>query len=267
MRRERSPLSPYTILLIEGRKTASEHWVSVLGDAGKFNIITAHTRREALAKIEEISPSVIVLDSTSIRFSSRRFCRTLQEAEYGIPVLMLLNKEDKIDRSMGVRAHLRYPFSGTKLLRRIERLLPVSDDDLLQVGDVVLNTKQRCVTREGRETHLTPKQALLLETFMRHPGEILSRAYLMKQVWDTNYMGDTRTLDVHIHWVRKAIEDDYRSPVYIQTVRHVGYRFEIPGIDEAQTTAIEEVEVEVDEEVEISPGGTGAPTEECTAAD
>ena len=253
--REHSTLSSHTILLIEGRKATSERWASALDDVGKFNIITAHTRREALAKIEEISPSVIVLDSTSVRFSSRRFCRTLQEAEYGIPVLMLLNKEDKIDPSIGVRAHLRYPFSGAKLLRRIERLLPMTDDDLLQVGDVVLNTKQRCVTRGGREAHLTPRQALLLETFMRHPGEILSRAYLMKQVWETNYIGDTRTLDVHIHWVRKAIEDDYKSPRYIQTVRHVGYRFEIPGTGETQTAAPEEA----NEEAETSPGNIDDP--------
>jgi DNA-binding response OmpR family regulator len=75
---------------------------------------------------------------------------------------------------------------------------------------------------------LTPKQAVLLEVFLRHPGEILTRAFLMKQVWDTEYMGDTRTLDVHIHWVRKAIEVDYKSPVYLRTVRRIGYRFEVP---------------------------------------
>jgi len=64
---------------------------------------------------------------------------------------------------------------------------------------------------------------------MRHPGETLTRPFLMKQVWDTDYIGDTRTLDVHIHWVRHAIEEDPKSPVYLRTVRRVGYRFESPG--------------------------------------
>jgi len=96
------------------------------------------------------------------------------------------------------------------------------------VGDVALNLEQRCVVRGNRETHLTPKQAHLLEILMRHPGEILSRAFLMKQVWDTDYLGDTRTLDVHVHWVRNAIEQDPRSPVYLRTIRRIGYRFEPP---------------------------------------
>jgi DNA-binding response OmpR family regulator len=163
-----------------------------------------------------------------LRFSSRRFCKALRDADLEIPVLLLLPEGAKIDRSIGARAHLRYPFSAKKLTNRVVRLLPAPDDDLLRVGDVTLNIKQRCVIRGDHETHLTPKQATLLEIFLRHPGEILTRAYLMKQVWDTEYMGDTRTLDVHIHWVRIAIEEDHKSPVYLRTIRRVGYRFEVP---------------------------------------
>jgi len=171
---------------------------------------------------------VIVLDSPSLRFSCRRFCDALRNADLETPVLMLLPEGAKIDRSIGARAHLRYPFSAKKLTNRIARLLPAPDGDLLRVGDVTLNIEQRCVVRGDRESHLTPKQACLLEVFLRHPGEILTRSYLMKQVWNTDYMGDTRTLDVHIHWVRKAIEEDHKSPVYLRTIRRVGYRFEVP---------------------------------------
>jgi len=217
----------YTVLLVEGRKPATEYLAPTIDGQEEYNVVTAHTRREALASVQDGNPQVIVLDSSSMRFSPRRFCDTLQEMEADIPVLMLLPEDEKIDRSMGVRAHLRYPFSTKKLVNRIIRLLPAPDDDLLQVGDMVLNLKQRCVVREDRETHLTPKQAALLETFMRHPGEILTRSYLMKQVWDTDYMGDTRTLDVHIHWVRKAIEDNHKAPIYLRTIRRVGYRFEV----------------------------------------
>ncbi|MBU0702447.1 MAG: response regulator transcription factor [Chloroflexi bacterium] len=163
-----------------------------------------------------------------MRFSSRRFCQALQDAGLEIPVLVLLSEEEKIDRSMGARAHLRYPLSTRKLVSRIARLLPTPDDDVLRVGEIVLNVKQRCVVQGNRESHLTPRQAHLLEILMRHPGEVLSRAFLMKQVWDTDYLDDTRTLDVHIHWVRKAIENDHRAPVYLHTVRKVGYRLQVP---------------------------------------
>jgi DNA-binding response OmpR family regulator len=171
---------------------------------------------------------VVVLDSPSLRFDIRRLCNTLQNTGLETPILLLIPEEAKIDRSTGARAHLRYPFSAKKLASRIVRLLPAPDDDILRLGDIVLNIKRRYVVRGKRESHLTPRQALLLEIFLRHPGEVLSRAFLMKQVWDTDYLDDTRTLDVHIHWVRKAIEDDYRSPVYLRTMRGIGYRLEIP---------------------------------------
>jgi DNA-binding response OmpR family regulator len=215
------------IFLVEGRKPAAEYLAPVLNDQG-YDVVTAHTRRDALTRVQEAVPAVIVLDSPSLRFSCRRFCNTLRDIELETSVLMLLPEGAKIDRSDGARAHLRYPFSAKKLANRIARLLPVPGDEVLQVGDVALNLKQRSVVCNKRESNLTPKQARLLEVFMHHPDEILTRAFLMKQVWDTDYLGDTRTLEVHIHWLRKAIEEDPGSPVHLRTIRRVGYRFETP---------------------------------------
>jgi len=217
----------HTILLVEGRKPATEYLAPVLNDQG-YNVVTARTRRAALARVQEVHPAVIVLDSPSLRFSSRRLCDALRDAALEIPVLMLLPEGEKIDRSISARAYLCHPFSAKKLINRVARLLPAPDGEIVQVGDVILNVEQRCVIRGRRESQLTPKQVRLLEVFMRHPGEILTRALLMKQVWHTDYLGDTRTLDVHIHWVRKAIEKDPGSPVYLRTVRRVGYRFQAP---------------------------------------
>lgn len=219
----------HTVLLVEGRKSPQKSLLRLINDQQEYQVVTAGNRRDALAKVQEIHPAVIVLDSPSLSFSPRRFCASLKESGFEIPVLLLLPAEDKIDRTVGAQAYMRYPFSAKKLTNRILRLLPAPDRDVLQVGEVVFNLKQRCVIRGERETHLTPRQACLLELFMRHPGEILTRAYLMKQVWDTDYIGDTRTLDVHIHWLRKAIEDDHKSPVYLRTIRRVGYRFAAPG--------------------------------------
>jgi DNA-binding response OmpR family regulator len=217
----------YTVLLVEGRKPAAEYLAPVLDDQG-FDVITARTRREALARVQEGRPAVVVLDHPSLRFSCRRFCDTLRDVDSAISTLMLVLQGERIDRSVGARAYLRYPFSTKKLVNRITRLLPAPEAQVLRVGDVTFNIKQRCVVRGDRESHLTPKQACLLEVLMRHPGEVLTRAFLMRQVWDTDYLGDTRTLDVHVHWVRKAIEEDPRSPVYLRTIRRVGYRFEVP---------------------------------------
>lgn len=217
----------YTILLVEGRKPAAEHLAPILNDQG-YNVVTARTRREAWAKVQEVHPVAIVLDSPSLRFSSRRFCNALRDAALEIPVLVLLPEGKKIDRSIGARAYLRHPFFAKKLVNRVALLLPAPGGEILQVGDVILNVEQRCAIRGKRESRLTPKQARLLEVFMRHPSEILTRIFLMRQVWDTDYMGDTRTLDVHIHWVRKAIEEDTGSPIYLRTVRRVGYRFQAP---------------------------------------
>lgn len=216
------------ILFVEGRKSAAERLAPILNDEG-YHVITARTRREAWAKVHEAHPTVIVLDSPSLRFSSRRFCKALRDTALEIPVLILLSEGEKIDRSVGARAYLRYPFSVKKLVNRVARLLPASDGEILRVGDVIFNIEQRFVICGERRNHLTPKQARLLEIFMRHPGEVLTRAFLMKQVWETDYMGDTRTLDVHVHWVRKAIEEDTRSPLYLHTVRRLGYCFEAPA--------------------------------------
>ena len=217
----------HTILLVEGRKPKSKYLAPGLEGQG-YNIVTASTRKEALARSQETHPAVIVLDSPSLRFSKHSFCEALQEAGANIPVLVLLPQGEKIDRSLGARAHLRYPFSARKLVNRIARLLPAPDADVLQVSDIILNIKQRHVVRGDHESHLTPRQARLLQVLMLHPGEVLSRAFLMKQVWETDYLDDTRTLDVHIHWVRKAIEDDHRSPVYLHTVRGAGYCLKVP---------------------------------------
>jgi len=191
----------------------------------EYDTATARTRREALAKIEEVKPSVIILDAPSLRFSRRRFCETLQETDLDIPVLLL--HEGEVD-NIGARVYLRHPISAQKLINRISWLLPAPDSEVLQAGDLIFNVKRRSVICKDRESHLTPKQAHLLEIFMRHSGEVLTREFLMKQVWETDFTDDTRTLDVHIHWVRKAIEEETGSPTYLHTVRRVGYRFEAP---------------------------------------
>jgi DNA-binding response OmpR family regulator len=194
----------------------------------EYDLSTARTRREALAKVRDVSPAVIVLDAPSLRFSRRRFCCTLEDEGIDNPVL-LLHEGNPTPEHVSARAYLRYPFSPQKLINRISWLLPAPEGEILHRGELILNIKRRSIIKGDRERHLTPKQAHLLELFMRHSGEVLTREFLMKRVWETDFVDDTRTLDVHIHWVRDAIEEDTRSPQYLHTVRGVGYRFSVPG--------------------------------------
>lgn len=102
-----------------------------------------------------------------------------------------------------------------------------SNNKLLRCADLELDLEHRHVIKgDGPAQHLTPKECLLLATFIRNRGEVLSREFLMREVWDTEYTGDTRTVEVHVHWLRRKIEDDPSNPRYIHTVRGVGYWFE-----------------------------------------
>lgn len=97
----------------------------------------------------------------------------------------------------------------------------------LKARGISLDLEKRSVTTRGDTTHLTPKECALLATFMDNGGEVLTRKFLMKEVWETDWTEDTRTLDVHIRWLREKIEDDPSNPVHLRTVRGVGYRFEV----------------------------------------
>jgi DNA-binding response OmpR family regulator len=102
-----------------------------------------------------------------------------------------------------------------------------SSNKELQAGDLTLDLDARCVVKDGVAKHLTFKECALLELLMNNGGEVITRKRLMKEVWDTDYLGDTRTLDVHVRWLREKIEDKPGEPTLLRTVRGVGYRFEV----------------------------------------
>lgn len=215
------------ILLVEGSRCGSRSWAPAL--VGKsYKVTTVYTRREAQRELERGRVDLLILDSRFLRFDPYRLCRSLRDKGNDIPTLLIIKEDDKIDRGGGVNAHLREPFTARKLINRVVRLLPAPSTKVLQVGDLHLDVQLQTVGT-GRANHrLTPKQARLLQTFMRHPGQVLTRRFLMNEVWDTDFVGDTRTLEVHIHWLRQAIEEDPSDPVRLVTVRRVGYRLDVP---------------------------------------
>jgi len=151
----------------------------------------------------------------------------LKRATDDVLIMWVLDPGTSVSQDGLADAWVERPLSSRKFIGRVRKLLPEPQLKTLKAGDLVFDMEQRQVIRGDRQVRLTPKQAKLLEALMRHPNEVLSRRYLMKHVWNTDYLGDTRTLDVHIRWVREAIEEDPSNPTYVRTVRGVGYRFEL----------------------------------------
>ena len=146
----------------------------------------------------------------------------------GVPVILVSPEGSRPDTASGATLTLMHPFTARKLLNRVARMLPGDDKEVLKVGPIVLNQAQRKVRCLKKEARLTPKEVKLLEMFLNSPGKLLTRKKLIKRVWNTEYMGDTRTLDVHMSWLRKAIEPDPKNPRFFRTVRGMGYRLDLP---------------------------------------
>ena len=222
------PTSPAVILLIEGNRRTGESVEPVLRKKG-FEVIRVSTGKDAINSIKSQRPAVVVFDSSSWRGSCVRLCRDLHDANLPILVLLAEPQEKPEGLPEGI-ATLKRPFTARKLTNCVKQLVPALDGDVLQMGSLQFNVQHRHVRKGRVDHHLTPMQAQLLEVFMRHPGETLSRRYLIKQVWgwNTDDLNDTRTLDVHVRWLREIVEDNASAPKLLATVRGVGYRFGPP---------------------------------------
>jgi DNA-binding response OmpR family regulator len=194
-----------------------------------YIVSTVRSRKKALEQVGTDKPDLIVVDATSPRLDGGRTCQALRQKVGEVPII-LISKEGSGSGRAEADFYLTAPFTFRKLANRIKRAVQSSEQsgETLQVGGLILNLDRRSVTSGKKKHQLTPKECSLLETFMRNPGKVLSRKFLMKNVWDTDYLGDTRTLDVHVRWIREKIEENPSSPVYLCTVRGVGYRFEAP---------------------------------------
>lgn len=215
-----------TILLVE--KTGAQRTSFAEALQKRYAVMTAASGKQALVHVKEKGCHVVVLDAISMRTPGDRIARQLKDGLGAIP-LIHLHPENKAASPADVL--LYQPFTARKLINTIERLLTSKrgTDAVITAGPFTINTERRLLTANGQETTLTPKLALLVEMFLAHPGETLNRKRLMEQVWHTDYLGDTRTLDVHIRWIRRLIETNPGDPQFLKTVRGVGYRLEVPG--------------------------------------
>jgi DNA-binding response OmpR family regulator len=214
------------ILWIEGKRTESPSFVSALRKKD-YLVEVVSTGSAALARLLEIDPDLVVINAPSLRTSGKRICRDLHEKIATLPIVVILSPEQNFTGETCARVVLKLPFTIRKLLNRITPLLPGDGQHMLHIGHIRLDLERKRVRCQGREARLTPRLTHLLEVLMQHAGEVIERQQLFKEVWETDYTLDTRTLDVHISWLREALEEDPRHPQHLKTIRGVGYRLDV----------------------------------------
>lgn len=221
------------VLVVDDEETMTRSLATLLRAEG-YDVVTAVDGPQALAAAREQRPDLIVLDVMLPGLDGMEVCRQIRTRST-VPIIMLTAKTGEIDTVVGLEVgaddYVTKPFSPRELvarvkaqLRRAQMQLDQAGADRLEAGDVAMDIGRRYVTVGSREVALAPKEFDLLRVLLSHPGRVLGRDFLLNAVWGQDFFGDTRTLDVHIRWLREKIEDDPGRPRRIQTVHGVGYR-------------------------------------------
>jgi DNA-binding response OmpR family regulator len=203
-----------------------------------FDVKSVGEGEQALKEMSDFEPDLVVLDIMLPGMNGLEVCRRIR-TKGSTPVIMLTARGEELDRILGLEVgaddYLAKPFSFRELLARIRSILrrveldrQTSQFQPMNIGNLTLDPIARRAFRGGQELQLSAREFDLLSILMRNAGRALSREELLAQVWGEDWIGDPRTLDVHVRWLRLKIEEDPAMPVYIQTVRGHGYRFAGP---------------------------------------
>ncbi len=214
------------ILLVEGKRSDRASFLVGLTKK-KYLVENVSSGSAALARLGDSLPDIVVVDAASMRTSGKRICASIRQKAPRLPIVLILDENTPATDDLEANIVLNLPFTLQKLLNRIKPFLPSEGKNTLQAGPLVLDLEQHSVRCFERQALLTPRLVTLLRILMEKPGQVHERGALFSEVWETTYTGDTRTLDVHVSWLRQAIEDDPRHPRYIKTVRGVGYRLDV----------------------------------------
>ncbi|MDO9545755.1 MAG: response regulator transcription factor [Pelolinea sp.] len=228
------------ILVVEDEPVLQETLVYNLKHQG-YEVDTANNGQAAIDKAKEINPDLILLDIMLPGLDGFDVCRILRK-DMNVPILMLTARDDEIDRVVGLEVgaddYLTKPFSMRELIARVKALLrrvhsmqslntqEDATNIILQFNNLIIDETRHEVKIDDQPLDLKPKEYDLLLYLANHKGHVLSREKMLKDVWGWNYFGGSRTVDVHVRWLREKIEDNPADPVRIITIRSVGYRFE-----------------------------------------
>lgn len=221
------------ILLVEGKRTDHPSFSAGLVKKG-YAVESASSGADAVAHLGETSPDLLVVDASSLRSSGKRICQTLHEKAPLLPIILVINHDGDPNDDYGVNSILILPFTLQKLVNRIHRLLPIQNNGGITAGPFTLDTNQRRLLFNDKQVQLTPKLVTLMHILLEHPGEVVERDVLFREAWQTDYTLDTRSLDVHMSWLRQAIEENPHKPRYIRTMRGVGYRLDVEPVNKIQ---------------------------------
>ena len=223
------------ILIVEDEESVLDPLELLLSKEG-FTIETARDGREALEKFAKTNPDLVLLDLMLPEVSGTEVCRQIR-AKSQVPIIMLTAKDTEVDKVVGLELgaddYVVKPYSKAELVARIKAVLRRNNADAfvnqggsISAGPVVIDVERHQVSINGENIALPLKEFELLEFLVRNSGRVLTRTQLIDRVWGSDYFGDTKTLDVHVKRLRAKIEKDPANPVYIQTIRGLGYKFE-----------------------------------------
>ena len=224
------------VLVVEDETSYSEALSYVLRKEG-FDVAIAETGPDALTEFERNGADIVLLDLMLPGLPGTEVCRQLR-ARSGVPIIMLTAKDSEIDKVVGLELgaddYVTKPYSARELVARIRAVLrrrgePVeagSADAVLEAGPVRMDVERHVVAMDGEQVALPLKEFDLLELLLRNAGRVLTRAQLIDRVWGSDYVGDTKTLDVHVKRLRAKLEPDPANPKYLLTVRGLGYKLE-----------------------------------------
>ncbi|MBI1757874.1 MAG: response regulator transcription factor [Actinobacteria bacterium] len=222
------------VLVVEDEESFSEALSYMLRREG-FEVSVAPTGPAALSEFDRSGADLVLLDLMLPGLSGTEVCRTLRQRS-NVPVIMLTARDSEIDKVVGLELgaddYVTKPFSSRELVARIRAVLRrrTEPEDqvsaVLEVGPVRMDVERHVVTVRGDTVPLPLKEFDLLELLLRNAGRVLTRAQLIDRVWGADYVGDTKTLDVHVKRLRTKIEPDPSSPRHVVTVRGLGYKYE-----------------------------------------
>ena len=230
---------PKTILVVDDEPTLRETVAEAMVLDG-HRVVTAATGAEALTNFRAGKPDLVLLDLMLPEMSGIEVCRVIR-AESSVPILMLTAKDSEVDKIVGLEVgaddYVTKPFSLRELSARVRALLRRAEtaaaaepaDGTVDLGRVRADLAGHRLLRGSEVVPLKPRACELLAFVIRNPGQVFTRDQLLEKVWGYDYGGETRTVDVHVHWLRQRIEEDPAHPALLQTVRGIGYVFRRPS--------------------------------------
>ena len=221
------------VLVVEDEESYSDALSYMLGKEG-FDVAVAETGTDAIVQFDRDGADIVLLDLMLPGLPGTEVCRHIR-ATSSTPVIMVSAKDDEIDKIVGLELgaddYVTKPYSPRELAARIRAVLRRGAEadlvpDLLEVGPVRMDVERHTVQVRGEDAKLPLKEFELLELFLRNPGRVLTRGQLIDRIWGSDYVGDTKTLDVHVKRLRSKIESGDGAPVHLVTVRGLGYKYE-----------------------------------------